>query len=59
MRQVVGSELGDTKKLDISKSTVERDIELGIVYRTDERHVGMVVEQMRLEMNSEGVDVLR
>ena len=57
MRGIIGPERHDLKKIDILNRTVEWDIERGIVYRADRKHVQIIAKDMGIEMSSNGVDV--
>ena len=57
MRGMIGPERHDLKKVDILNRTVEWDIERGIVYRADRKHVQIIAKDMGIEVSSNGVDV--
>ena len=54
MRGIVGPERHDMANIDILRRAVEWDIDRGIVYTADKKHVQLIAKEWDIEMNSDG-----
>ena len=57
MRGIVGPGSGEMKKIGILNGAAEWEVDRGIVYGADKKHAETVAKDIRLGLDSKGVDV--